>query len=111
MPVSVCMISAQPQYSFSVQAMSYGLGRDVSGQPAVQALKKIHEEGRFRLDTLTGFNMMMPYRIARLHRSMFSTITRHGNGSGAGLLYTSSSPMRERWHSRKALIKDPSGSG
>ena len=62
MPVSVCMISAQPQYSFSVQAMSYGLGRDVSGQPAVQALKKIHEEGRFRLDTLTGFNMMMPYR-------------------------------------------------
>lgn len=62
MPVSVCMISARPQYSFSVQAMSYGLGRDVSGWPAVQALKKIHEEGRFRLDTLTGFNMMMPYR-------------------------------------------------
>lgn len=62
LPVTVCILSSQPQYSFSVQAMSYGLGRDVSGQLAVQALKKIHEEGRFQLDTLTGFNIMQPYR-------------------------------------------------
>ena len=53
-PVSLAVATLEPDRDFFIQAMSYGLDRDISGHGAVSALRRIHEQGRLMLDTLPG---------------------------------------------------------
>ena len=96
-------------YYACISLYDIGTATDVfSVQPgrgqALQALKKIHEEGRFRLDTLTGFNMMM--RLQKPPAQVY--VLYDYQARRGGLLSTSLlSLMRERCIPERALIEMP----